>query len=447
MATLLLAALVPALAAATREDELARAETLLAQRKFAAAETLLRALVEADPTNARAHGNLALALLPQGKVREAVDEGRLAAAMGPDLPEARYIYALALKAAGRPLEAARELEKAVALKPAEAGPLRALAATYAASDDERTEATYAKLIGTQPADTAARGELAEYFWRVGREASGNRVMEEAVRAFPDDVSLRLRYGRALAQQSLFVDAAAQLERARMLGAAEAYTLSLLAAAYSQAGDLESARRVLKGAVEAHPANASLRSDLCRLFLSEGMAAEALPQAEEAVRLEPRSAETWLQAGRAEEMLGRLDAAERSYREAVRLAPSLPGAHYSLGRLLITAGRKAQGEAELALHHGLYEKGLERVSAADASAAEFALAWATLNRGQAAEALRRFESLPDTADSLRGRAKALSRLQRHAEAVRVLERARQLAPDDPRIEMLLATERSRSRDER
>jgi Tfp pilus assembly protein PilF len=88
VAALLLAAFVPALALAT-DDELARAEKLLAQRKFAAAETLLRAVVEADPTNARAHGNLALALLPQGKVREAVDEGRLAAAFGARSAEAR----------------------------------------------------------------------------------------------------------------------------------------------------------------------------------------------------------------------------------------------------------------------------------------------------------------------------------------------------------------------
>ena len=44
--------------------------------------------------------------------------------------------------------------------------------------------------------------------------------------------------------------------------------------------------------------------------------------------------------------------------------------------------------------------------------------------------------------LKSRAKALSRLERHAEAVAALERARELKPDDPRIQTLLSVERAR-----
>jgi Flp pilus assembly protein TadD len=57
-------------------------------------------------------------------------------------------------------------------------------------------------------------------------------------------------------------------------------------------------------------------------------------------------------------------------------------------------------------------------------------------------LERFAALPETPDSLLGRAAALSRLKRHAEAVRVLERARVLAPEDERIRTQLALEKSR-----
>src|SRR5262245_60396247 len=75
-------------------DDLARAEALLGRKDYAAAESLLREVVKTEPRNARAHGNLALALMPQRKVREAVDEGRLAAAFEPESPQARYIYGL-----------------------------------------------------------------------------------------------------------------------------------------------------------------------------------------------------------------------------------------------------------------------------------------------------------------------------------------------------------------
>ena len=129
-AFLVLASLCPHRLPAIPQGEdpaLLEAEALLEKKSYKKAEEALRAIVAAAPANARAQGDLALALLSQGKTREAVDAARLAAAFAPETPEARYIYALTLKAAGRNVEAARELEKTVALKPGQATLLRALA--------------------------------------------------------------------------------------------------------------------------------------------------------------------------------------------------------------------------------------------------------------------------------------------------------------------------------
>src|SRR6185369_16180065 len=125
------------------------------------AETLLRALIAEDPRDSRVHGDLALALMAQGKNVEAVDEARLSAAFGPEAAEARYIYGLALSAANRPVEAARELARAVSMKPDAAPPVLALAKAYAASEDERAAATFERYISMRPADVAARRGLAE----------------------------------------------------------------------------------------------------------------------------------------------------------------------------------------------------------------------------------------------------------------------------------------------
>ena len=72
-----------------------------------------------------------------------------------------------------------------------------------------------------------------------------------------------------------------------------------------------------------------------------------------------------------------------------------------------------------------------------------LAQKELNQGKAASALARFAAQPESPDALKGQALALQRLGRHADAVRALERAHVLAPDDARIELLLAAERSRA----
>ena len=419
----------------------------MARKDYRAAETLLRAVIAENGTDARAHGDLALVLMSQARKREAVDAARLSAALAPDMPEARYIYGLALAADDRPIDAARELAKAVALRPDQAPPVRALAQAYADTEDGRTEETYRKYFAMRPGDAVARRELAEYLWRVERVEDGTRVMDDAVHAFPSDPSLRRAWGRELAQRALYLDAAKQLEKARELGATDAATLALLAAAYTQAGEPDTARGVLIAAAALHPADATVRADLGRLCLSQNRPADALPPLEEAARLIPRNGDIRCNLGRAQEALGRLEDAEASYREAVRLAPNLPAAHYALGRLLVKTGRRAEGEAQLVIHRELYEKGLARVSESEAGEAGSKLGWSLLQQGKPAEALARFEAVPESPDALRGKAAALARLNRHAEAARALERASQLAPDDRRIDLLLAAERSQAAEAR
>jgi Flp pilus assembly protein TadD len=422
---------------------LIRAEALMEQRDYRGAEAVLRKVLEADPANARAHGNLALALLEQKRTREAIDAGRLAAAFAPDRPEARYIYGLALSAGGRPVDAAREFEKSVAAKPDAPGPLGALAAAYAATGDERTAATYEKLIVVSPDDRRARVELSEYLWRIDRHADGNRVITEARKAFPDDADLALRQGRAFVRQDLAVDAVAALEAARRLGAGDAGTFALLASAYARTDVAGGARSALEAGIAAHPEDASLQHDLGRLLLSEGLSAEALPYLQKAASSARPTAAMETDLGRALEALGRPAEAEAAYRRAIRLSPGLAGAHFALGRLLQRQGRKDEAQRELAAHRELYERGLERVAAADARSAELNNAWAELNHGSAVSAFARFQALPETAEVLRGRALALSRMGRHREAIAALERALELAPGEHQIELLLVTERSRA----
>ena len=443
-AAFLLGALCSVLAA-QEPSPLAEAEKLLGQRRYAEATKALTEILAAEPRNARAHGNLALALLAQGRTREAIDEGRLAAAFGPDLPEARYIYGLTLSAGGYPREAARELEKARAGREDSPAPLGALADAYGTTGDPRAAGIYRRLIALEPSVPRHRASLAELLWRIDRTDEGNLVMEEALEAFPSNEDLLLRYGRALVRQHRPLDGAKRLEAARELGATgEAFAL-LLASAYAEAGRGAQAESVLEAAARTYPSSAEIAAELGRLRLAAGKAAEALPALETAARRNPRSAVIQLDLGRACETLGKLDDAETAYRAAVRLAPKLPRARYALGRLLVRRGKREEGEAELALHRDAYEKGVKRVSENEARTGELALGFARLKEGDAPAALEIFTRLPESTDSLIGRAEALSRLGRHGEAVRALERARSLDPDEPRLAPLLATERSRAAD--
>ncbi|HTY42897.1 MAG TPA: tetratricopeptide repeat protein [Thermoanaerobaculia bacterium] len=418
-------------------------EKLLQQRQYAKAEVELRRAVEADPSSARAHGNLALALLPQRKVKDAVAEGRLAAAFGPNSPEAHFIYGLALSADGKTLEAARQYEQTLALKPDQARPLAALAAAYAAAEDPRTADTYRKLIALAPNDPRLRAELAEFLWRTQKTADGNDVMTKATRDFPSDADLLRRFGRALAEQERFEDAMKALEASRALAALDAATFALLGQVQVRAGQTGRALDTLEAGTAAFPSDPDLAHDLGRLLLAEGRVEESLPPLEKAARARPTSAVFQLDLGRALERTGKLEAAEAAYRRALALAPSLPGAHYSLGRLLQREGKKEEADQELAAHRALYERARQLAADAQVNDSEISRAWADLYAGKASEALARFKGLHETPESLTGQALALQRLGRNAEAEKALDRAHALAPDDARIELLLAAARSQA----
>lgn len=423
-------------------DDLARAEKLLGQKDYAAAEILLKAIVRSDPKNARAHGNLSLALLPQRKVREAVEEGRLAATYAPESAQARFIYGLALRAAGRPADAAREFAKASALEPSEVGPLEALAGAYAVAGDERASAAYERLLELDPGRSRHALEFAAYLWGAGKAERGNAIAGAAVERFPDDGALRAAYGFALLDQQRFADAAQQLARARDLGLRDAETLGALGSALSQAGRTAEADAAFEAAVRQHPDAVALRLELGRLRLSQGEGDAALRELEPAAGLAPADAAVRFQLGRAYEAVGRLDDAEAAYRKAMELSPNLASPRYALGRLLVRRGRRDEGEKELETYRALYARAAKAQFETESRRSEILLADSELARGEPKAALARLESLPEGAEVLKSRAKALSRLDRHAEAVSVLERARELKPDDPRIQTLLSVERAR-----
>lgn len=423
-------------------DPLADAERLLEAKDYRGAELVLRELVRHDPSNARAHGNLALALIARKEFAAAVDEGRLAAAFAPSTPEARYIYGMTLRAAGRPLEAARELERADALKPGQRGVVAALAEAWAAAGDDRAAAAYEKLVVLAPDDPAAPMGLAEYDWSVGRIDAGNAAAAKGLERFPGSAELHRVFGRALFEQERFADAARELGRARDLGASDPGTFLLQANALARTGETAAAEQAFEAGIARHPSSAALLADAGRLWVAAGDSSRALPRLSQAAALAPKDAAIQLDLGRALEAAGRKADAEAAYRLAVALSPQLPSPHYALGTLLVRTGRREEGQRELGTYQSLYEKASRLSEEQNARTAEMALAWSEVNTGNAASALVRFTSMPETADVLLGRATALSRLKRHAEAVRALERARQLAPENLRIQTMLAAERAR-----
>jgi tetratricopeptide (TPR) repeat protein len=256
----------------------------------------------------------------------------------------------------------------------------------------------------------------------------------------DRPDVRVTYATDLLRQWQFERAARQLEQAQAEGATTYQVAYLLGNAWWEAGDIDRAAASFSKAIAMDPSAAPAQHELGRLLIWMGRPGEAVPHLEKAATADA-SAATALDLGRGYEASGRLDAAEAAYRKALILEPSLSPVYYALGRLLKRTGKEDQAAGALEKYRELYEAEQQQHYAETSHRAELDSALQDLRHGDASTALIKFERLGNTTDALIGRANALSRLNRHQEAVLVLERARLLAPKDQQVAYLLARERS------
>lgn len=115
------------------------------------------------------------------------------------------------------------------------------------------------------------------------------------------------------------------------------------------------------------------------YEAQGLRSDAVAQYEAAVRRDPHYAEGWLALGNVAFTDGRLDAAEKSFRTALKAAPRHPAARNNLAMTILESGGSLE-EAEALAREALAEPGDLRPYILDT------LAGIELRRGRYAEAL-------------------------------------------------------------
>jgi tetratricopeptide (TPR) repeat protein len=333
------------------------------------------------------------------------------------------------------------LEPEVREGPAE---LKALAARYAAAGDPRAAEVYERAIAAAPADFPLRVEFADYLWHAGERDRGNAQMERVIRLVPENPKLKAHYGMNLAQQGRYVQASEQLDAARTAGFDGADVLFYLGSALWETGRLDEAALRLREAVAKEPDKAPAHHRLGRLLIFQGKPADAVVELSRASELQPDAVDILLDFGRALEASGDLRRAEETYRRALEREPNTPLAHYLLGTLLARTGKRDEATKHVALYQRAFAQDQQDRFRSGSRQAELNLGWTELKKNRFAEALAQFNRHPNDAEGLRGAAQALAGLGRHAEALRALERAALLAPDDRALRFELDRARERGK---
>jgi tetratricopeptide (TPR) repeat protein len=374
-----------------------------------------------------------------GRFREGLNRFRTAAAEDPLIadqavhsPRARAgIIALRDR---RGSEAITELEAAASAFPSSSETHRALGVAYRAVGRlQDGVAQFETAVRLAPRYQRARIALGTTLMEAGRLAEAERALREAIAVLPASGDARWALAQLYERLDRGTDAVATLEAAIpltvMAGKSHLYwRIAQLAHAYRR--DHARVIGVLSKRAWLLPGEAGAHRDLGLAYYRAGRMDEGLIELQMARLLGREDAEMLTAVGHIHLAAGRLDAAERTARQAVALDPDLPSARYILGTTLQRTGHTEEAAEHLNALRQLQTRAIEgqRRSFAIDSAVNHARHLA--RAGQLAEAAAAYEAavkLGAEPDVLRELAAMYARLGRSEDRARALARAEALQP--------------------
>jgi Flp pilus assembly protein TadD len=193
---------------------------LMTKSQFSEAIPVWRNALEKDPSEGRAHLNLAYALVRTGQAPEALAEYRKACDLSPEDPITFAESALAMVQAGQPEEAVSYYRKSLALDASNAG---------------------------------VQADLGAILVDKGETAEGLEHLEKAVALKPESAAVHYKYASALAQAGRFPDAIAQMQKSiQITGGRDWQSYDMLGAVYSKMGRQDDAVQAERKALELAP---------------------------------------------------------------------------------------------------------------------------------------------------------------------------------------------------
>jgi tetratricopeptide (TPR) repeat protein len=304
--------------------ELTQAEDSIQKHDYAAAEPLLRKVVERDPANYVAWFDLGFVENGLGKIDDSIAAYRKSVDAKPDVFEANLNLGLQLAKSGHP-EAEHFLRAATQLKPtsnASEGKFRAwlslgsvleksnpkqaldayrqaaalqskdpephVAAGHLLEQDNKfadAEQEYKQALALDPASDALAG-LANVYMRGRRFPEAEEYLRKLVAAHPEQAGAHAQLGRVLAAEGKNDEAIAELQKIAKTPSADASVQRDLADLYYVAGKDEEAEAAYRALLAAHPNEAELHHALGRTLLRQKKFQEAQKEFLATVRLKP-----------------------------------------------------------------------------------------------------------------------------------------------------------------
>ena len=273
------------------------------------------------PSNARAHNNLGVALMAEGRTGEARAEFARAVELRPNHAFALHNLGTALLRDGMKPEAVDAFRRAVAAAPRSAESYLSLGiALMQLNQKAEAESAFETAIRIDPGVSDAKIELAKLRRDAGREDEALKFLMEAVALRPDLADAHYEVGISLEMRGDFRAALVEMEEAVRLRPDWMPAQLALGNLFARLNNTVAAERAYRNAVKLDPASGDVRYALGSLLARREAFEEAMTELRMAVMLTPDHVKARANLGNCLLVTGRIAEAIVCYDEVLQRAP-------------------------------------------------------------------------------------------------------------------------------
>jgi tetratricopeptide (TPR) repeat protein len=301
----------------SQPEELTQAETAIEKQDYAAAEPLLRKLVEREPANYVAWFDLGFVENSLGKLDESIAAYRKSVGAKPDVFESNLNLGLQLAKTGQ-AGAEEFLRAATHLKPTSNAP----------EGQYRAWLSLAQTIAkTKPEEALAGYQQAETFQ-------------------PREPEPHLSAGHLLEEENKFTAAEQEYKQALAIDSRSVDAVIGLANIYMRGHRFPEAEDYLRKLLAEHADSAAVHIQLGRVLAAEDKTEAAITELQAGLKLAPREDAAQRELADLYATAGKNDLAEAAYRQLLAAHPNDAELHDGLGKALMWQKKSPEAEQEL-----------------------------------------------------------------------------------------------------